>query len=156
VQVKTPSGGFVSNSFAVALSGDVNTTQNTVSGITTFPNIFEHSSLTVTANASGYNVTPAQCIIASLGQDTTIVFTATSQSTGITSGQQNAVLVSPNLVVTVLNIIGSKDGELCKLYSIAGQLLLETPQTSIDVSDLPGGIYFLQVGKITVKIVMKQ
>ncbi|GHT11845.1 hypothetical protein AGMMS4956_05510 [Bacteroidia bacterium] len=61
--------------------------------------------------------------------------------------------VSPNPVSNVLNVMGTNGNELCRLYNSVGQLLIETKQTSINVSGLPSGIYFLQVGKSTVKVV---
>lgn len=55
------------------------------------------------------------------------------------------VMVYPNPVTDILNIEADMEIKTVKIYSLQGQLIKENLRSSIDVSQLSAGLYFVQV-----------
>ncbi|WP_158648325.1 T9SS type A sorting domain-containing protein [Candidatus Symbiothrix dinenymphae] len=62
--------------------------------------------------------------------------------------------VQPN-PTTGMVYINNADGAEVKLYNLSGELLLLTTEDHIDLSSYPNGVYLLQAGDETVKVVKK-
>ena len=83
-----------------------------------------------------------------------------SDDTGFKTPQVNgAVSVSPNPALTDITVSGTVSGAKIKLFSVGGALLQTIPaqesSTNIDVSSLPKGLYLLQTGGETLKVIKK-
>jgi len=79
---------------------------------------------------------------------------------GIQTPQANAsVSVSPNPAQTDITVSGTVSGAKIKLFNVGGILLQTVPaqdnSTSVDVSSLPKGLYLLQTGGQTVKLIKR-
>jgi len=83
-----------------------------------------------------------------------------SDATGFKTPQVNGtVSVFPNPALTDITVSGTVSGAKIKLFSVGGALLQTIPaqesSTNIDVSSLPKGLYLLQTGGQTLKVIKK-
>ena len=89
-----------------------------------------------------------------------IVFTGdfeTEKIDGINENTENHLIIFPNPANHELKITNYEGGEI-EIYDIMGKTLmslttLPSPETTIDVSHLPTGMYFLKIDKKTAKFV---
>ena len=75
--------------------------------------------------------------------------------TGINSfsnNSNNEVKLFPNPVINTLNI---ENGELVRVFDIKGNLLVETTENSVDMSEMKAGMYLVNVDGIQFKITKK-
>lgn len=63
--------------------------------------------------------------------------------------------VYPNPTAESVSISGVEQGQMVSVYSSAGQLLLRTTETDINVSNFADGQYFIVVGGNVVKLIKK-
>ncbi|GAP72202.1 hypothetical protein SAMD00024442_27_12 [Candidatus Symbiothrix dinenymphae] len=77
-----------------------------------------------------------------------------TESTAITPVAVAPLKIYPNPTSDVVHITNGNGMEV-KVYNLSGELLQRTNENSIDLSAEPNGIYLLQVGKQTVKVVKK-
>jgi len=108
--------------------------------------VFENDSMTVKMK-SGQDVTGITCIKFLL-----------SDNSGIENLKPaSTVFVFPNPVKTNLKVAGTEKNTKINLIDLNGKLLqsvsAQDNSTDIDVSALPSGLYFLQIGKQVVKFI---
>ncbi|MDR0799398.1 MAG: GDSL-type esterase/lipase family protein [Dysgonamonadaceae bacterium] len=69
--------------------------------------------------------------------------------------KQDAPIVIPNPVTNYITVAGVSGSISCKLYDTAGHLLVQTNQSTFDVSHLSKGLYLLQVNGNTLKVIKR-
>ncbi|MCU4162819.1 T9SS type A sorting domain-containing protein [Carboxylicivirga caseinilyticus] len=77
--------------------------------------------------------------------------------TAISHVNVNTLKVYPNPVIDVLNIQGSEAGQPVEIYNAAGSLSkkVQISGGTVNIADLPKGIYFISVNGSTSKIIKK-
>jgi len=73
--------------------------------------------------------------------------------------RESYISIYPNPTQDILNIESQQQIETVKIYSLQGQLIKESSKSSLDVSQLTAGLYFVQVtieGKIITKKFIKE
>lgn len=74
---------------------------------------------------------------------------------GIIENETPAFMVYPNPATDVVNVVCEND--IIQLIDIHGQLMdIKVNNNQIDVSNLQNGIYFIKIGKDTVKLIVKK
>ncbi|MDR0414326.1 MAG: T9SS type A sorting domain-containing protein, partial [Prevotellaceae bacterium] len=149
VQVSDVDGHrMISPPFTVTLAvGDVSRSLTTVSGQAAFEGVPRHSAFTVSAAAAGYTVSAS--VVGSLQSDTTIVLTATEESSLTAVAEEKSVLLSAYVAGSVLHI--SPDVESVRMVNVAGVVALDVPggrgrahfASTVSLAHLPSGIYFV-------------
>ncbi len=76
-------------------------------------------------------------------------------TTDIESTEATTISLYPNPATNKLNVAGLAEGESVEIYNATGALVISTMNTSIDVSNLAQGIYFVKLGNV-VKQFVKQ
>ena len=65
------------------------------------------------------------------------------------------IQVFPNPTTETVTVLGKKDGEIAKIYSITGNLVLSSQDSEIDVSQLVDGQYLMVIGNTILKLIKK-
>jgi len=92
--------------------------------------------------------------------DTQASFSTNCASLGVNDYELNAITIYPNPVNNTLNIQLEETLEKIELYSALGRKVLESTNSSVNVSNLASGIYLLKVytqnGKVGIKRIVKE
>ncbi|MDR0834164.1 MAG: InlB B-repeat-containing protein, partial [Candidatus Symbiothrix sp.] len=75
--------------------------------------------------------------------------------TGIDNIIVSSLFVSPNPATNYITISGIQTGETVRLINLNGKTVLTTNTATINVSNLPNGVYLVRVGTQTLKFVKK-
>ncbi len=90
---------------------------------------------------------------------TTLTFTNAPASVEGVKNENSEVAIYPNPVVSQLTLQGLPAGEVVRVVSLNGELVIDTratgEKTTLHVEALPAGMYLLQTQKTTLKFVKK-
>lgn len=74
---------------------------------------------------------------------------------GIEEVDNQGIIIYPNPANDIVNIVCAN--EIIQLIDIHGQLIdIQVKNNQIDVSHIPNGIYFIKIGKDTIKLIVKK
>jgi PKD repeat protein len=75
--------------------------------------------------------------------------------TGLAETNITSLQLMPNPAIDNLNILGITEEAQIKLLDLSGKVIIETNQTQIDLSNIPSGIYLVEVNDRDVTTLMK-
>lgn len=67
----------------------------------------------------------------------------------------SSISVYPNPSSETIRIEGMRDGQVVKIYSVAGKLERTSNESTINVSNLSNGEYFVVIGQTVAKLIKK-
>lgn len=70
-------------------------------------------------------------------------------------GTASSISVYPNPSSETIRIEGMRDGQVVKIYSVAGKLERTSNESTINVSNLSNGEYFVVIGQTVAKLIKK-
>lgn len=114
---------------------------------------FADNNVTVVDNTKDHNIL-FSCPIASAKK---ILFNneGSSSTAIIPTQEESAVSIKafPNPAAEYVTVTGLAEGETIRLFDLQGKAVKQTVETTVSLTGLPVGVYFLQAGQEVVKII---
>ncbi len=114
---------------------------------------FADNNVTVVDNTKDHNIL-FSCPIANAKK---ILFNNDgSSSTAIVPANEDSsvsIKAFPNPAAEYVTVTGLAEGETIRLFDLQGKSVKQTVETTVSLTGLPAGVYFLQAGQEVVKII---
>ncbi len=113
---------------------------------------FADDNVTVVDNTKDHNIL-FSCPIANAKK---LLFNNDGSSAAIVpTKDESSVLIKafPNPAAEYVTVTGLAEGETIRLFDLQGKAVKQTAETTVSLTGLPAGVYFLQAGQEVVKII---